>query len=78
MILRVLKMAENDNFKPLQPGIAMQITSLLEDAGLVRIANGGWTFEQAMNQTAFILPDEVIWMIVFASLGISAHAWGWI
>jgi len=56
----------------------MQIVSLLEDAGLVNIANGGWTFEQAMFGISFILPDNVIWAIVFASIAYSAMILHWI
>lgn len=67
-----------EEFKPHEPGFAMQVTSLLEDAGLVKIANGGWTFEQAMFGPSFILPDEVIWAIVLASIAYSAMVLNWI
>ncbi|HIH20297.1 hypothetical protein J4220_00415 [Candidatus Micrarchaeota archaeon] len=67
-----------EKFEPQEPGIAMQIVSLLEDAGLVNIANGGWTFEQAMFGISFILPDNVIWAIVFASIAYSAMILHWI
>ena len=72
-------MAENkDDFEPLEPSLAAQIVSLLEDAGVVRIANGGWTFEQAMLGPSFILPDEVIWAFVFFSIIYSAMVMHWI
>lgn len=64
--------------KALEPSIAMQIMSILEDAGVVRIANGGWTFEQAMNGLSFIVPDEMVWAFVFFSIAYSAMIMGWI
>ena len=67
-----------DDFEPLKPSIPMQLVSLMEDAGLVNIANGGWTFDQAMFGPSFILPDGVIWALVFASIGYSAMVMGWI
>ena len=67
-----------DDFQPLKPSLVVHIVSLLEDAGLVKIANAGWTFEQAMLGPSFILPDEVIWAIVFASIAYSAIVMHWI
>ena len=67
-----------DDFEPLKPSIPVQLVSLMEDAGIVRIADAGWTFEQAMFGPSFILPDEVIWAIVFASIAYSALLLHWI
>ncbi|HIH20484.1 TPA: hypothetical protein HA244_04415 [Candidatus Micrarchaeota archaeon] len=68
----------HDDFDSLEPSIPVQIVSLLEDAGLVRIANGGWTYEQAMLGASFILPDEIIWAFVFFSIAYSAMIMHWI
>lgn len=64
--------------KPLEPSIPMQIVSVMEDAGLVNIANAGWTFEEAMYGPSFLVPDPVLWMIVFGSIAYSAMLMHWI
>lgn len=69
---------QKDDFKPLQPSIPFQIVSLLEDAGLVNIANAGWTFEEAMYGPSFIIPDNVLWVVVFACVGYAAVLMHWI
>lgn len=71
-------MSGHDDFEELKPSLPAQFVSLLEDAGLVKIVNGGWTFEQAMLGPSFIIPDELLWAIVLASIAYSAWVMHWI
>jgi len=58
--------------KPKEPHPAMAFMSLLEDAGLVNIANRGSTFYDGMGHLAFpYLPD---WMYHAIALMTGAYA----
>lgn len=49
-----------------------QFMAMLEEIGVIHIQDRPIAFDDAMMKTAFILPDWVIYAIVFASLLYSA------
>ncbi len=57
-------------------GTAVRFGSLLEDFGLINVVNDDVSFDKAMFQTSFILPDPVINMFVVASALYAAFAGG--
>ncbi|MFH1779658.1 MAG: hypothetical protein ABH803_00740 [Candidatus Micrarchaeota archaeon] len=59
-------------------GLVIQVMSLLEDAGLVKIFNRGSTFEDGMNKLSFILPDNVVHAIALGSGAYALITLGWI
>lgn len=49
------------------PETIVQVASLLEDFGLIKVLDDDVTFDKAMFQTSFILPDPVINMLLVGS-----------
>ena len=60
------------------PGIETQFMCLLEDFGVISVSKKHITFDDAMFQTSFYVPDAVIHLIVLFSAVYSVHLAGWI
>ncbi|OIO25196.1 hypothetical protein COX85_02005 [Candidatus Micrarchaeota archaeon CG_4_10_14_0_2_um_filter_55_9] len=56
----------------------VKVGSVLEDFGLINVVNDDVTFDKAMFQTSFILPDPVINLMVVGCALYAAVAGGFI
>ncbi len=59
-------------------GFMVKVGSVLEDFGLINVVNDDVTFDKAMFQTSFILPDPVINLLVVGCALYAAVAGGFI